>query len=328
MDLHGIWGTLRALGGKFWAVLPELLIAILVFAIFVTIAAMIKRIVASITSQYKHAYNVGIVLGRLAYGITLLVGILVAVSVVAPSFKAADIVQILGIGGVAVGFAFREILQNFLAGILLLLTEPFRIRDQIVIKEFEGTVEAIETRATTIRTYDGRRVVIPNADLFTNPVIVNTAFEKRRSEYDVGIGYGDDIERARRLMVEAARSIDGVLDDPAPEALVIDLADFSIKIRLLWWTAPPNQLHLLENKDKVLAAVREKLGENGIDLPYPTRQILFHDQTEATDGNRAEQREGWPAGDGRVPRSRSIAEALLRSQSEAGNGQQREDRAA
>ena len=87
--------------------------------------------------------------------------------------------QVLGIGSVAIGFAFRDILQNFLAGILLLVTQPFRIGDQIVASNYEGTVEDIQTRATFIRTYDGRHVVVPNADLFTDTVVVNTAFEHR-----------------------------------------------------------------------------------------------------------------------------------------------------
>src|SRR5439155_12868106 len=84
----------------------------------------------------------------------------------------------------------RDILQNFLAGILLLLHEPFRIEDEIKVDDLEGTVEAIEARATVIRTFDARRIVIPNTDLFTKAVTVNTAYQQRRSEYIVGIGYG------------------------------------------------------------------------------------------------------------------------------------------
>ena len=91
-----------------------------------------------------------------------------------PSFQPAQLIQLLGISGVAIGFAFLDILQNFLAGILILLTEPFRLGDQIVVGGYEGTVEEIETRATSIRTYDGRRVVIPNSNLFTESVTVNT----------------------------------------------------------------------------------------------------------------------------------------------------------
>ncbi|MEO5729319.1 MAG: mechanosensitive ion channel domain-containing protein, partial [Byssovorax sp.] len=88
------------------------------------------------------------------------------------------------------------------------------IGDQIVFKEYEGTVEGIQTRATFLETYDGRRVVIPNAELFTQAVLVNTAFEIRRLEYDVGIGFGDDIVGAKALMLDAISEVEGVLKDP------------------------------------------------------------------------------------------------------------------
>ena len=205
------------------------------------------------------------------------------------------------------------ILQNFLAGILILLTEPFRIGDQIVFKDFEGTVEDIQTRATMIRTYDGRRVVIPNSELFTNSVTVNTAFERRRLQYDVGIGYGDDVGRAKQLMLEAVGSIEGVLADPAPDVLVVALADSSVQIRVRWWIDPPRRADAMESFDQVITAIKQKVYvEQGIDLPYPTHQILFHDQTEQTDGDRARQREGWPAGTGDVPPAQTIAGTLSR----------------
>jgi small-conductance mechanosensitive channel len=252
------------------------------------------------------------VLGRLAQGTVILVGLFVALSIVIPTFKAGDLVQLLGISGVAIGFAFRDILQNFLAGILILLTEPFQIDDQIVFKDFEGTVENIETRATTIRTYDGRRIVIPNAELFTNSITVNTAFDNRRLEYDVGIGYGDDIDEAKRLMLEAVHSVEVVLKDPAADVLVMELAESSVNIRVRWWIKPPRRADALDSRDRVLAAIKNKLNANGIDLPFPTRQILFHDQTEETDGNRSRQREGWPAGNKEVPKPRSISGSLKR----------------
>ncbi len=216
----------------------------------------------------------------------------------------------LGISGVAIGFAFRDILQNFLAGILILLTEPFQIDDQIVFKNFEGTVESIQTRATTIRTYDGRRIVIPNSELFTNSVKVNTAFENRRLEYDIGIGYGDDIDQAKQLILQAIDSVDSVLKDPVSEALVMDLAESTVNIRARWWIKPPRRADALNSRDKVISAIKKKLVENGIDLPFPTRQILFHDQTEETDGIRSQQREGWPPGSGKISSSRRISDSL------------------
>ena len=130
-------------------------------------------------------------------------------SIVVPSIGGAELMQLLGVGGVAIGFAFRDILQNFVAGILILLNQPFRIGDQIVFKEFEGTMENIETRATIVKTYDGVRVIIPNGELFTNAMRVNTAYGARRNQYDLGIGYGDDLEAARDAFLEAVRRVPG-----------------------------------------------------------------------------------------------------------------------
>lgn len=293
--------------------LPNIVLALIVFILFFFAARWLKLLVKRLTRRHQQARNLGMVLGRLAQGTVILVGLFVALSIVIPTFKAGDLVQLLGISGVAIGFAFRDILQNFLAGILILLTEPFRIDDQIVFKDFEGTVENIETRATTIKTYDGRRIVIPNSELFTNSVTVNTAFDARRIEYDVGIGYGDDIEQAKRLMLEAIYSVDEVLKDPAADVLVMELAESSVTIRARWWIEPPRRADDLSSRDKVICAIKQKLYvENGIDLPYPTRQILFHDQTEETDGDRSRQREGWPAGNKQVPQPRSISGSLRR----------------
>ena len=309
-EISAVWVKMDSMIDGLIILLPNIVLALIVFAIFFFLGRAIKRTVRRVTRQHRQARNLGLVLGRLAQGIIVLVGLFIALSIVIPTLKAGDLVQLLGISGVAIGFAFRDILQNFLAGILILLTEPFRIDDQIVFKNFEGTVENIETRATTILTYDGRRIVIPNAELFTNSVTVNTAFDKRRTEYDFSIGYGDDIDRAKQLMLEALYSVNEVLKDPAPDVLVVELAESSVKIRVRWWISPPRRIDDMRSRDKVICAIKKKLVENGIDLPYPTRQILFHDQTEETDGDRSLQREGWPAGKSKVPKPRRIGRSL------------------
>jgi small-conductance mechanosensitive channel len=322
------WGKIQAMIDSLIVLLPNIVLALIVFALFYFAARTIKMTVRRLTRRHRQARNLGLVLGRLSQGIVILVGLFVALSIVIPSFKAGDLIQLLGISGVAIGFAFRDILQNFLAGILILLTEPFQLDDQIVFKDFEGTVENIQTRATTIRTYDGRRIVIPNSELFTNSVTVNTAFENRRLQYDIGIGYGDDIDRAKQLILEAIASVDGVLEDPAPDALVVDLAESTVNIRARWWVKPPRRADILDKQGKVLTAIKNKLTANGIDMPFPTQQILFHDQTEETDGDRSRQREGWPAGKQEVPKPRSIGGSLrklaeMRAQGD-GNGSHRD----
>lgn len=308
--ISAAWNKIGGLIESSIVMLPNLILAIVVFAAFFFVARWLKTFVKRLTRKHRQARNLGLVLGRLAQGIMILIGLFVALSIVVPTFRAGDLVQLLGISGVAIGFAFRDILQNFLAGILILLTEPFQIDDQIVFKDFEGTVENIQTRATTIKTYDGRRIVIPNSELFTNSVTVNTAYDSRRMEYDFGIGYGDDVEQAKRLMLETIHSIDGILKDPAPDVLLLELAESSVNIRARWWIKPPRRIDDLTSRDKVISAIKKKLVENGIDLPYPTQQILFHDQTEETDGDRNRQREGWPAGNKEVPKPRNISGSL------------------
>ncbi len=290
--------------------IPNLILGIIVFVIFWIIARFVRSTVRRIAQNRKNSRNFGLVFGRLAQGGLIILGLLVAMTIVFPNFKPADLIATLGIGGVAIGFAFRDVLQNFLAGILILLTEPFELDDQIVFKDYEGTVERIQTRATTIRTYDGRRVVIPNGELFTNSVTVNTAYEKRRLQYDIGIGYGDDIAAAKKIILEVLQQGENILNDPAPEALVVDLADFTINIRARWWINSPLRADVVSSYDDVLEEVCNRLVDAGIDLPFPTQQILFHDQTEETDGDRTQQREGWPVQKGETPKSMSLARSV------------------
>lgn len=290
--------------------LPYILVAILVFFIFLFVSKGVRAAVRALVQRESRHYNLSIVLGRLSSGLIIFIGLLIALVIAIPGFTPGQLVSILGLSSVAIGFAFRDILQNFLAGILLLLAEPFRIGDQIKLGEFEGTVQDIQTRATFITTYDGRRIVIPNANLFTNSIVVNTANDKRRLQYDVGIGYADDIARAKQVMLETVRSLPGVLDEPEPDALVVDLAESTVNIRLRWWVQPPRQLDVLHAQDIVLEKVKNALVAEGIDLAYPTQVVLFHDQTEETDGDRKRQREGWPVGQKEVPRPLRIADAI------------------
>lgn len=292
--------------------LPNLIVAAIVFIAFYLLAGLLRVIGQRFARRANLTQTAELVIGRLARSVTILIGLLVAAPIVFPSFTAGQVVEFLGIGGVAVGFAFRDILQNFLAGLLLFLTQPFKIGDQIVVGDFEGTVEDIQTRATFIRTYDGRRVVIPNADLFTQSVVVNTAFPTRRSEYDVGIGCGDDIARARQVILDTVAGVDAVLRTPAPEAFVVELAPSSVNVRVRWWT-DSRRAEVVDLKARVIEAVKLALDEAGIDMPYPTQQVLFHDQTEETDGDRARQREGWPVKPGEQPPApRRIVDALAR----------------
>ena len=305
MGLSAAWQTFVRVIDGILAALPRFIVGIAVVLAAVMVGRLVQGIVRrGLRRRGEHA-SLELALGRLIMAAAFVVGILLGVTVAFPTFTPADLVGALGIGTVAAGFAFKDVLQNFLAGILLLITKPFRVGDQIVFKEFEGDVEEIQTRATLIKTYDGRRVIIPNGELFVNAVTVNTAFTKRRLEYAIGIGYGDDIARAKEIILGVLRDADGVSPDPVADVIVVGLDESSVALRARWWSES-RVADVLIAQDRVLAETKRRLQAAGIDLPFPTRQILFHDQTEETDGDRRRQREGWPAGDTvPAPRDRS-----------------------
>ena len=232
---------LQQMANGFFAAVPNIIAGILVFILFLLAGKAMRLVVGRWTGRHRKHHNIARVLSRLAQGVMFILGILISAVIVFPNFTPAALIQLLGISSVAIGFAFRDILQNYLAGILLLVTEPFRIGDQIVFGNYEGTVEDIQTRATMLRTYDGRRVVVPNGELFTTAVTVNTAFPHRRIQYDVGIGYGDNIDQAKQLILGVLKGIDVVLDDPPPDVLAYDLAGSSVVLRVRWWLEPPKR---------------------------------------------------------------------------------------
>jgi small conductance mechanosensitive channel len=290
------------------AILPNLGIGLLVFLLLYVVARVAYSGVARLFAR-RDREDLGVILGSFVKWAIVVLALLVVSAIVFPSIKPADILAALGFGSVAIGFAFKDILQNWMAGLLILLRQPFKRGDQIKVKDFEGTVEHINSRATFIRTYDARRVVIPNADVYTTPVTVMTAFDPRRDEYDVGIGYGDDVERACRVILAALAKLDTVEKDPAPEAIPWELAESSVNIKVRWWSKP-RRAEIVSTRGEVVLAIRKALAEANIDLPFPTRVVLLHDQTEEADGDRARQREGWPVGDD-PPKPRHLNEVRL-----------------
>jgi small conductance mechanosensitive channel len=169
------WESAHQMMDSFFTRLPSLIVGIIVFLLFYVLSIVVSRVILRTTRKYRR--NLGVVFARLTGAATILLGFLVAFSVVAPSFQAGDLIKILGISGVAVGFAFQNILQNFLAGLLLFWAEPFRVGDEIKLDNYEGTVEEIQARATIIETYDGRRVVIPRQVDDINSAVRRTRYE-------------------------------------------------------------------------------------------------------------------------------------------------------
>lgn len=214
----------------------------------------------------------GRVMSRLVGMAVSVAALSIAVTVAFPSVKPVDLFAGLGIVSIAAGFAFQDILSNLLSGLLLLIRQPFRSGDEIKVNGAGGVVEGITIRETTLRTYDGQRLIIPNRDVYQSTIEVRTAFEARRTTVTVGVGYDDDLDEARRTAVETMRSTDGVMTEPPPQAQLVGFGGSSMDIELRFWTAP-DQATVREVTDRVIAAVKAAYDSRGIDIPFPIRTL-------------------------------------------------------
>lgn len=269
MDMTEAWNTVNELGRTFTAAIPRFILAIVLALFFYVIGRVVRALIERGSEDDEMSRRtLRLALGRITHGFVAIVGLLVSIAAAFPGFTPANIIGTLGIGGVAIGFAFKDIFENFLAGILILVTRPFRIGDQVVYGAYEGTVEEIHTRATYLKTHDGRRVVIPNAQLFTNSVTVNTAFGTRRLEFDVKVSARDSVEAARGIISRVLAGNEDVLPNPRADVVVIGFDATSTTLRARWWSSS-RVGDVLLTQDRVLTAALKALGESGVALNQP-----------------------------------------------------------
>ncbi|WP_319422190.1 mechanosensitive ion channel family protein [Pleurocapsa sp. FMAR1] len=210
------------------------------------------------------------------------IGILLACILAVPGFSLGDIVATLGIGSVAVGFAFQDIFKNFLAGIILLVEEPFRIGDEVEINDYQGKVENISIRTTKIRTYTGEKILLPNSTVFTDAVKVVTAYPFRRTDLAVGVDYNSSLPEAARILEQTIKSVSGVIEDPAPEIDIVNFNDSSIDFMVHYWTGSSKK-QLRNVQTIAMIAIKKALDDADINIPYPIRTVYHYDQEKYND---------------------------------------------
>ena len=264
----------------FWSRLPYICIALVVFTIFYLLSKLFKFFVRKTLTERSHSkQNLVLVLNRVGSSAIIFFGFLIAMVISIPGFTPGQLMSALGIGSVAIGFAFKDIFQNLLSGVLILLSEPFKIGDDIIVGGMEGNVEDIQIRATFLRSPDGRRIVIPNATVYTSAVTVNTAYQRRRCEFTVGIGYDDDVQKAKALVLKILDRDPTILSQPTFTVNVSTLSDFSINLNVRWWI-DTTETSMATSTSMIQEAVVDSFNEHGISIPYPIQEVKVHRNAE------------------------------------------------
>ena len=281
--LQEIKSSLLRLVGSSIEALPSFVVAIAILFLTRYAANVTRRMAIVAGKRMLKTQSLRSLLVQISYVAAWVAGILFACVIAFPSLRLGDIIGLLGLSSVAIGFAFQDIFKNFLAGVLLLLNEPFRLGDQVIVNGFEGTIEDITIRSTQIKTYQGERVVIPNAIVFTSPVEVLTAMPHRRTDLALGIDYNTHLPSAISILIKTVLKVDGVLSNPAPEVDAVGFGDSSLDMMVRYWTLP-QKVQVRQTRTRVIIALKDACEQANISIPYPIRTLYYYKQENEGDG--------------------------------------------
>ena len=274
--------SLQELIGSTVKVIPAIITALVIVMLTRYAAQLARKVAHEIGDKTLESKSLRLLLVKTANITTWITGVVLACVVAFPGLKLGDIIATLGLGSVAVGFAFQDIFKNFLSGILILIQQPFQIDDQIIVDDYEGTVEKIDIRTTKIRTYDGERILLPNSQVFTSAVRVRTAFANRRTDLAVGVDYNTPLPKAKKILQNTIENVDGVLGFPGVEIDFVGFGDSSIDLAVRYWTTS-RQPQVRQVQTRAIMAIKKALDAADISIPYPIRTLYYYDQDNYDD---------------------------------------------
>ncbi len=280
--INTIVKVLLELLGEAIKALPGLLSALMVLFLTRYIVQIILKIAEETGKRAIKSISLQLLLNKICRIGVWTISIMISCVLVFPGFELGDIIATLGVSSVAIGFAFQDIFKNFLAGIILLVEEPFRIGDEVVVGNYQGKVEYVSIRTTKIRTYQGEKVLIPNSTVFTDVVKVVTAYTHRRTDLAVGVDYNTSLLQVSKLLAQTITSVSGVMNEPTPEIDVVNFGDSSIDFVVRYWSNS-QQKQLRNVQTRAMIAIKKALDDASISVPYPIRTLYYYDQEKYND---------------------------------------------
>ncbi len=187
--------------------------------------------------------------------------------------QTASFVAVLASIGVAIGLALSGTLQNFAGGVLILILRPFKVGDVLEAQGYLGIVNEIQIFNTIMKTFDNKTIIIPNGPLSTGPMVNYSIEPTRRVDWTIGIGYGDDVDVAKKVVMEMLTSDDRVLDDPAPMIAVEALADSSVNLVTRAWCKSEHYFELMWHINE---RVYKEFDQHGLNIPFPQRDVHLY----------------------------------------------------
>ena len=255
--------------------LPNIVIAIIILVFGFFIAKGVKKLARKILSKFLSNQTITSLFTSIAYIFFMGVVIFVALSVLKLDKAVTSILAGAGILGLALAFAFQDIAANFMSGIFLSIRKPLSHGDIVKIKDYMGRVEEINLRDTVIRTFQGQMVIMPNKDVFQNPIENYSLWGKRRMDLEIGVSYGDDLEKVRDITLATVKKIKGISEEDEVTMFYTEFGGSTINFILRMWVSTPEQMDFLQVRSDTIIQLKKVYDENNIMLPFPTTTLDF-----------------------------------------------------
>lgn len=260
---------------EFIKMLPNLALAVLVLVIGLYLSKLVRNFSRRMVTRFSHGAVISNLLSSFIYILAIGISLFAALSILGLDKAVTSILAGAGIAGIALAFAFQDIAANFMSGILIIVRKPLRVGDIVKIKDYMGKVQAITLRDIVVQTFQGQMVIIPNKEVFQNPIENFSLLGKRRMDLTIGVSYGDDLEKVKALVLEAVKDIQGI-SEPDPTTLFFEaFDDSSINFSLRIWVATPQQPDYLRVRDEAILRIKKTFDDNDITIPFPIRTLDF-----------------------------------------------------
>ncbi len=255
--------------------LPNIALAAIVLVLGFFIAKAIRRLSFKLISKLSHSNTLNNLFSSIIYFTVVGIIIFTVLSILQLDKAVTSILAGAGIFGLAVAFAFQDIAANFISGVFISLRKPLKVGDVVKIKGYMGKIQEINLRDTVMSTFQGQTVIIPNKEVFQNPIENYSYLKKRRFDLSIGVSYGDDLDKVKQVTLEAVKDIPGISTESETTLFFTDFGESSINFSIRIWIDSAEQALYKSVGSEAIMRIKKAYDANDIMIPFPIRTLDF-----------------------------------------------------
>ncbi|MAQ16838.1 MAG: mechanosensitive ion channel protein MscS [Sandaracinus sp.] len=279
MNFGELWSTvvekLEAWAQGAARMLPNIGLALITAIVLYALSKLVRKAVEKALSKTRMHRSARDLLVSIVHFASLVAVLMITLSILDLNKVVTSLLAGAGVVGLALGFAFQDLAANFISGVGLSVRHPFNVGDIIETNDVIGVVEQLDLRTTRLRTFDGKRVIVPNSKIYQEVLINHTDNDLKRMDLGCGVGYGDDLQKVRKVALEALNALDSRDERREAELFFTEFGDSSINFTARVWFDYNSQGDLLRCQSEAVMALKAAFDANDITIPFPIRTLDF-----------------------------------------------------